>query len=410
MTIPSYLALGEMGLGTAVANDVSLSMAKGAVSAANKTLNTASAFYVLLLNLTLVTGVLLCLLFPIEVAAAFGPIIDSPSLVLIGLVIYVYANLNLGLLMAVYRGIERNARGIVVGSHSKLADFLITGSVLIGGGGPPALLASLVAGRIVFTALVLYDIRRVAPSLRVWGRGGAVNEFKRLLPSGLGFFAFSGGLALTLQGMTILVNVVLGPVAVVSFTIIRSFVRLISQVMGLISNSVWPEFSTLYARKEFILARRLHRLAVAMCLYLAIVGIVVVVFVGPTIISIWTHGQVEVSRKLIMIFALPVLCNAVWQTSSTVLWATNQHGGLAVRFGLSACISLLLAYPLLHLLGLAGAAFALLIFDLVLIPYVIKSSCRLVQDQLKDFLFDICAGSSMSAFVRHRIANRNKKL
>jgi hypothetical protein len=65
--------------------------------------------------------------------------------------------------------------------------------------------------------------------------------------------------------------------------------------------------------------------------------------------------------------------------------ATNQHRGLARTFLIGTGTALVLAVPLSYVIGLPGAAAALLAVDLSMIAYVVPAAMRAVDDDLRSF-------------------------
>ena len=76
-------------------------------------------------------------------------------------------------------------------------------------------------------------------------------EIKKLLSPAYSFIVFLLANILNIQGIILLIGLMLGPVAVTFYSILRTVSRFIIQINGLISNSFWPELSSAFARKNF---------------------------------------------------------------------------------------------------------------------------------------------------------------
>ncbi len=85
---------------------------------------------------------------------------------------------------------------------------------------------------------------------------------KDLFKKGMAFQAFPLGNALLFQGNILVVETVLGPIAVVLFSTARTLVRSVNQTMEMVNQIVSPEFSILFGKNDFANVRRLHRLSV----------------------------------------------------------------------------------------------------------------------------------------------------
>lgn len=102
--------------------------------------------------------------------------------------------------------------------------------------------------------------------------------FKSVLWPSLSFMAFPLGNTIVLQGYTLVVNGFFGAEAVVLYNTTRTLCNFVKTLLGTLQNSVWPEYSIAYGKKDFARMRHLHRkilkitIAVSFC---AGVGILV---------------------------------------------------------------------------------------------------------------------------------------
>ncbi len=107
---------------------------------------------------------------------------------------------------------------------------------------------------------------------------------------------------------------------------------------------------------------------------------------GPWIIRSWTHGIVDPPRELLYVLLLVVVGNTISNTLSTVLFATNEHRRLALVYLSGVVVAVLAAIPLTTVLGLPGAAMALLVIEVGMIIYVLPAALSVVQDRPGQFL------------------------
>ena len=110
-------------------------------------------------------------------------------------------------------------------------------------------------------------------------------------------------------------------------------------------------------------------------------------FAGPLIFRLWTHDKsVVFDPTLFGLLLIVGLCNSLWSTSYVVLIAVNRHQRLAAVYVAATALSMAIGYVLTPLLGLPGAALALLVIDVFMSFYVVSRSLELVQDHLGGFL------------------------
>ena len=181
----------------------------------------------------------------------------------------------------------------------------------------------------------------------------------------MSFLAFPTGGVASVQGMTMVVGLVLGPLGVAVFNPMRTLSRPAYLLTDAIKNSVWQELSAAYGR-ELGLARKLHRTACQASLWLALFVSIGLAISGQRIFALWTHGRIVMDVPAFYILLGVVLVNSVWNTSSAVSLAGNKHQRLAVVYLVCTSASLFLAYPLILNLGLKGAGAALLFSEVVM--------------------------------------------
>lgn len=198
--------------------------------------------------------------------------------------------------------------------------------------------------------------------------------------------AFPIGNALSLQGLTIAVGTTLGVGAVVVFSTTRTITRVALLAMSSINSAVWPELSRSVGSDRVDEARAILRRATQVSLAVSLSLVVVLALLGPAIIRSWTHGIVDPPRELLYVLLLVVVGNSVSNTLSTVLFATNQHRGLAMVYLLGVVVAVLAAIPLSSALGLPGTAMALLVIEVGMVVYVLPAALRVVKDRPRPFV------------------------
>jgi O-antigen/teichoic acid export membrane protein len=197
--------------------------------------------------------------------------------------------------------------------------------------------------------------------------------------------AFPAGQALSFQGFTILIGAMLGPIAVVSFSTLRTLSRLSVQVLGMIANTLWPELSRAFGEGDVDLARRLHRLAWQASLGLALPGGAMLWILGPFIYRVWIHHNVNFNASCFHVLLLVAIASSLWTVSSVILMSNNGHSRIAVAYVAATAVSLGLASLLIPALATTGAAIALLLTEVWMTWIVLDKALQHSQDSLKTF-------------------------
>jgi O-antigen/teichoic acid export membrane protein len=197
--------------------------------------------------------------------------------------------------------------------------------------------------------------------------------------------------------MTILVGLILGPIAVATFNPMRTLSRFAYQIIDSIKNTVWPELSAAFGSQNWPLARKLHRSCCQVAFWLSLSAVIGLAIAGPSLFRVWTHHRLTMDVPSFYILLAVVVASSLWNTSSAVSIAANLHERLAVQYLIGSSGSLVLAAGLMPHFQMLGAALALLAADIWMGCFVIRWSNNLLRDDTTDFL------RSMFSFSKLRL-------
>lgn len=157
-------------------------------------------------------------------------------------------------------------------------------------------------------------------------------------------------------------------------------------MLSTVQQSVWPEYSIAYGKKDFERMRQLHRKT----LKTAMMGITIIaiglMILGPYIYAIWTKGQVIFDYQLMVAFLVVLFFNNLWLSSSVTLMATNNHIQLGLWFVLSSGASLAIAYLVAHYItSLSLVVYSMMFMHLIMTIYAINKGLKLTNDRLFKF-------------------------
>jgi O-antigen/teichoic acid export membrane protein len=402
-TIPSYLGLSDVGFGSVAGNEMTM---LAAAQDFDQALVVFQSVWVLTTVITSLLGLLLLAtvwVLPLggwlHMHAISG---GDARLIVLLLGLAVLLGMQETLFQAAFRCVGKYPLGTMAKSVVVLAAFL---STMVGVGlhlGPVPVAALYVAVNAVGVFALWILLKREVPWIRFGIRHAEWAVIRRLTGPAISFMSFPLVNALNLQGILVVIGYVMGPIAVVTFNTARTISRSAAQGMNLINNSIWPEMSAAFGIGAMDVARMLHRRACQISLLLCLSITLGVAFLGDWIWKIWTVGKVPTDPVLLNIMLLQMVVSAFWFTSSVVPMAINQHQRMARAMLTATCLALVLAWVLMHvpLLGLRGAAIALVAGDLFTAVYVLRESLRLLDDNLGDFTRSMLDLSLLQRFWR----------
>ena len=178
--------------------------------------------------------------------------------------------------------------------------------------------------------------------------------------------------------MVLIVAAMLGPIAVVTFSTLRTLTRLTLQLVATISYAAEVEFAAMDLDTIQGQLSDLYSQTMRLSLWVSAIAMFGVAIVGPFFLKIWTHRQVAMNYPLFGWLLATVLSQTVWHGALAVLKARNLHMRLALAQVLAAGGSLLLTAVLLPVWGdSAAAGLALLVFDIALMIETLRNVDRL---------------------------------
>jgi O-antigen/teichoic acid export membrane protein len=384
--IPIYLGLTDFGFGSVAATDMAMQVARGERTAA---LEVFQSVWVLTTLVSASIGLCAALvLWTLPIRAWLHVTLLSSGQVagiMSFLCVYVLLDLQWTVVAAGFRCDGNYALGTLLGVAVRFATN-ISSIVAVAFHATPLVVAIvLVVVRLLGNQTSQIVLVRKSPWLHYGYRSARMRVIRKLFSPAIAYMAFPVGNAFSLQGMTIVVGAVLGPIAVVIFSTVRTLTRFVYQMVAMISDSVWTELAVAFGANNKALARNIHRCACQASLGLAMAGILFLASFGSTIYGHWTHYRVAMDMNLFYFLLLEVLVNAFWFTSSIVPISCNRHEGQAMLYLVTTGCSLPIAYLLMKSVGLSGAGISLLMVDIGMSCYVLNRSLELLQDNWSDF-------------------------
>lgn len=391
--ITSYFSMTDIGLSTVTANEFSIRFAERDYLKCQMLYNN-NLFFVVGIFSAIFSFLLLSGWFLDWKSLLRLQILDKQEVFLsvFLLIAHIFFGMLSSLLNSIYRAKQRYSRAIMLDNGVRVFEnvLLIFGLVL-GLSIVPVLLLYTCARIFVFL-FKFFDTRKLH-FISIGIHYVNWKELKLMASPSFVFLAFPIGNAILLQGFTLLVNFILGSKVLVLYNTTRTLVNFIKSGLSLVSNSVWPEFSLAFGRKDISGMRKLHQYAVGLSFYISIFSILILLFMGKYIYILWLGVDIEFDSILFYSFLLTLVANTVWYTSSVVLVATNQHTSFAIYFFFGSLISIFLAYIMLNFgLKISYLPFSLLILDILMIVTVFRQTIKVVDDTFKNFLvsFLVC--------------------
>ncbi|MBU0455296.1 MAG: hypothetical protein ABIH77_03840 [Pseudomonadota bacterium] len=287
-------------------------------------------------------------------------------LILVVLALQFLFSLPQGLLLGVYRAIGKYPYGIFLSNIIMLLQFVFTVSALWFHANIIIIALLQTAPFVLVGMYAAIDLNRHHAEFDILSLQGCryslIREF--LIPS-FNFFAIQLSMAFTIQGLVIVIGIVLGSIQVVMFSTMRTLVSVMRQVLSLIANTAWPEFTRLDAQQQHQKLFLLFKLVLRTTTVASAGAVLILHFSGGWLYHLWLHDRVPFHRAYLDVFLLYGMQLVWWGVSNAFLMAINQHKALSKVTVLSAIFTILAALIGGHYFGLIGVLCGILMVDLL---------------------------------------------
>ncbi|GAC1655211.1 MAG: hypothetical protein NVS9B15_16000 [Acidobacteriaceae bacterium] len=363
----SYLTLLDLGGQNYVGNLLTIDYARGEMDSLRRT---ASGAISLFIAISLVaTLVLVCFLFgvsPLLWRSGHGPFAMPGShwIVLfsaVGLLLTIPG----GVYVTVYRATGMFVRGQMLGNAIRLAELAVYATFLTLAVSPVVFALTVMAGAIVRTAIITYDIYAHTPVLALQISPRLAWKGRIYLKGSVSFWLMSLSTALNQQGVLLVVASLAGASTVAMFATHRTAAGLIAYVSTLTLAPLWPELSRLWAQERQSEMRGAALIALRLVVLASGFAALILWISLPLVYPIWTGRHLRLHTTILAIVLIQAVLASGWSTTAWSLLAANRQRLPALWSVANACATIVLAVWWGTLFGVVGVALASLAGDVL---------------------------------------------
>lgn len=378
-----FFSMSDIGLNSVIQNRFSIKYAEGNIGECNKllTINLVIVTIIFLLSLAGCCLYLSCF----DIVGQMGLHFFSrweASFVFLMLIVQVFTGMYSGIESAIFRATRHADQAVYFDQTSKLVYVGIILTCLLLKVNVTYMVVLICIPNMVLIFVKHFRGKRYF-SYKFWHSDIDFKYVRKLILPSVGFLSFPLGNAIILQGYTLLVNKFFGVESVVLYNTTRTMCNFAKTLLSTVQQSVWPEYSIAYGKKNYVRMKQLHRKTLKIAvLGMGLIALGFLVF-GPLIYSIWTKGQVIFDYQLMVAFLVVLFFNNLWVSSSVTLMATNNHVHLGIWFVLTSAASLAIAY----IIAIQNACLPLIVYSmmfmhLLMAGYTINKGLKLTQDRI----------------------------
>ena len=379
--IPAYLLMTDLGFSQSASNDMTARVARGDRAGALSVFQSVSLLVYGAAALVLILSSLLICSLPLHDWLNFGAMSASElRWTLILLVLQVVVVLPNGVNHAGFRAGGDYALHTFINATTRLLQFVSIWITALGGGGPvsAAAVSAGIGGLATLGAAIL--LARRHPWLRFGFARARCAELRGLARPALANVAIPTAQALNIQGMVLVVGAVMGPLAVVVFSTLRTLTRLAFQLSAAVCHAAEPELAAAFGAGRRDLMRSLFTQALRASLWLALTAAAGLALFGSVILETWTHGRVLMVPALFSWLLGSAVASVLWYGALIVLRAANRHLRAANVYLVVAATALGMAAVLVGSTdNLASVGLALLFLDAAMALCTMNAAARVLN-------------------------------
>ena len=370
-SVPSLLAMADLGLTTAGANEMTHAVAQGDRPRAARIMTA-------LRLITVATGLVLLALAACAVIVVFPGSLDFgtamprdqalPTALWLGL--YGFLALVNGVTLAGYRSTDAFASSGFLFQTIVLIEGLVALGIAMLGGSQAEVAFAYFAARLVGSGVLSYTLRRKAPWLSQTALKIDRKEVSALIRPALAALVLPGAQAVAIQGSVMVIGAVGGPAAIPAFSVVRTLSRTALQFAFRFNIASMPRYTVFIAHKNEVRAGQLVVLNLAIMAAMVVPAALILLLLGQPFIHAWTGGLVQPSTALLGAMVAAMLANGAWGPLSNLLLAINRHASFTYFYLGAAFVSLAAGALLVQRMGALGMAWAMLALELAMILQV----------------------------------------
>ena len=382
--IPAVLGFSDLGIGSAASNSFVLAYVSGKKQQAANLRKSG----LVIISGTILLGVILTIafLFVVNQFDLFDKIVIPANDAIIAVILMMIAKLFTfyhHLIGGFFRAARKSVLGNFIHSGYFASNLLFGFIALLMGCNVVGYAFSQLIVSMLFTALFLIVGNR-AIELKEYKGHVIASDIKIIISKGLGYMMNMVWQSIYFQGSTFVVRLTLGPESVAVFNTMRTACRSVSQIFNVINGSVYPELQYEYGMGNMYVVQRLFRTSILISFLVGIGGTLLLSVFGMDIYNWWTQNSLLVSNEIWYIFIIGIVFNGVWWTCIVAYSVTNNPYNFSIPSTIVAIISVGVSYVLSEYFGLLGAVLGIVLFDVIMMFYVLPNSSKLLGLTTKD--------------------------
>lgn len=381
--IPSFLAMSNLGLGTSAQMRISIDMAGGRKTEVTRVMTTA---IIMISAIGVLVSSLVFTVVPYFYRTDLQKVhIEHLGLVLLFLVLSLFLKMLAQPISGFWTGVGRPSFSGHAGNLCSVVELLLSVCVPLAGGSAFVMALSLLSANLLWLG---WFVAKSVPVMKKHGMTFSRPDWsvaKDMAVSGLGHQIGPLWQAILFQGSIILANSALGPLGAATWGSLRFLTRSGNQVLELVSQTLGPEFQLALGQNAIEKLRKFFAMGLIASVFFSSAMAIGIVALGPWFFGYWAQGTLPVSLWAWLLMAFALIPFSGWWLAGEFQRAINRPWLLNL-WGIAAAVISVGVMWCLRGQGLVGFAIGSLVFEILMVAFIVPISLRFLQLSLISFI------------------------
>ncbi len=342
LTVPTYIALSDLGFGTAAGVVVTRSAATQDYDTSIEAVQSTIAFVLGTVSVVAFAalGYAGWLALAGQAGGPFTPGQIATAVVLI--TAYAVVCTQMSIVTVIYRGTHKFAQAMFFAGTLILLEGAALAAIALTGGSIARAAAAYLVIRVLGYLLFVRLLKAREPWVEIGVRRATRATIRSLAKPSAAALGLTFATALLLQGMVLALGATAGAATVAVFGASRTLSRAPLQLSGMFLRPSLPELTRAITEGNRPLERRLTRMNTGVAVAVTLPFGLVLWFFGQPLLGRVSEGELHAPATLFALLALATIANATWMALAAPLIALNRQAEFSYLYLVLCAIAVIL--------------------------------------------------------------------
>lgn len=247
----------------------------------------------------------------------------------------------------------------------------------------PLIAGAQLAFTLVGSVLLIFDFSRKAPDIRptlkYWKKGSLGQMLK---PSAQYALLYSSNV-LAYQLPTLLMQRILGPAAVVVYSVTRTVYSMSRRLLYMVTNSIGPEITLTFGQRDWKKLYKLYEFSERIILLMTPPITFGAMLATPLLLQIWLHKGNLFDPTVCLLLGITVSVLSIKEHKYQFQFSSNQVQAISYMSITAYGLQLLVAVPVMLRFGLVGFLVTWCVNEIIQLFYLLHLNAKLFGSEAK---------------------------